>query len=166
MLGSLIRKVRGIIGTGISWALGWSIGGTALHGALALLGLTSRPDILVEPFMYGLWGFYGGAVFAGFLAAAEHRRTLSELRMSRLAVWGTMAGVSVPVVYHLLGGGAGLEWFSYAGTSSGVWVSLAIIAPLGAASATAMTGIARSGTGASLDEPAAPTPLPKGDGHG
>jgi hypothetical protein len=166
MFGSLVRKVRGIVGTGLSWAFGWSIAGTALHAGLALFGLVSRPDLLVEPFMYGVWGLFGGSVFAGILAVAEHRRTLPELRPARMAVWGALAGVSVPVVYHLLGGGAGWAWFSGVATTPEVWASLAIIAPLGAASATAMTAIARSDSEALLDDPLARTPLPKVDPHG
>ena len=100
--------------------------------------------MMVEPLMYGLLGFYGGSVFGAVMALAEHRRTISELRMWRVAVWGALAGLLVPVVYHLFGGGAGLSWFSSLWTSADVWISLAIIAPLGAGSAAGMTAIGRS----------------------
>jgi len=163
MFGFILRKLRGIVGTGISWAFGWSIVGTALHLSLALLGLVGRPDMMVEPFMYGLLGFYGGSAFGGVLALTEHKRSLSELRLGRVAVWGVLAGIFVPVIYHLLGGGAGLSWFSHLWTSSDLWISLAIIAPLGAGSAAGMTAIARSGSELVIEEGAAQPHLPRGD---
>jgi len=163
MFGAFLRKLRGIIGTGISWAIGWSIAGTAIHWSLALLGLVGSPDMMVAPFMYGLLGFYGGSVFGGVLALTEHRRSLSELRLGRVAVWGALAGLFVPVVYHLLGGGAGLSWFSQLWTSPDVWISLVIIAPLGAGSATGMTAIARSGSELAIDEGPTHLNLSEGD---
>jgi hypothetical protein len=89
--------------------------------------------MMVKPFMYALFGFYGGAVFGGVLALTESRHSLSEFRQGRVAAWGALAGLFVPVIHHLLGGGAGLSWFSHLWTFPDVWISLAIITPLGEA---------------------------------
>jgi hypothetical protein len=162
MLGPLLRKLRGILGTGISWAIGWSILGTAVHWSLAVLGLVGNPNMMVEPFMYGLMGFYGGCVFGGVLSLMEGRRSLADLHLGKIAVWGALAGLLVPVVYHLLGGGEGLEWFRYILTSPDSWLSPAIIPLLGAASAAGMTAVARSGSDPALGEEESSTPLPSG----
>jgi len=152
MLKSLLRKLRGIVGTGLSWGFSWSFLGTALHWSLASLGFVGAPDMIVTATMYGLMGFYGGCVFGGVLSLTEHRRSLSELHLGRVAGWGALGGLFVPVVYHLLGGGAGLRWFSLLWTSPELWFTLAIIAPLGAASAAGMTAIARSGSDQAIGE--------------
>ena len=164
MLASLLRKLRGIVGTGISWAFGWSIVGTTIHWSLGLLGLVGSPDMMVAPYMYGLLGFYGGSVFGGVLALTEYKRLLAELHLGRVAVWGALAGLFVPVVYHLLGSGAGLSWFSYFWTSPEAWISLAIITPLGAGSAAGMTAIARSSSDAAIgDGDGDPALLPRNE---
>lgn len=49
---SLLRKLRGVVGTGIAWAAGWSIVGAILQGGLALMGLARAPDLAVAPFIF------------------------------------------------------------------------------------------------------------------
>ena len=51
MIKSLLRKLRGVLGTGLTWAAIWSVAGTALQGGLALLGIMRAPDLTVAPFM-------------------------------------------------------------------------------------------------------------------
>ena len=102
---NLLRKVRGAIGTALTWALGW----TPIGAAWAAYVWLSVRDALppgAEPSLFrvlavvvGAWALSGaasGAVFAGVLALAERRRRLEELPVSRVALWGALGGLAVP----------------------------------------------------------------------
>jgi len=134
---SLLQKLRGVLGTGLTWALGWSIAGTLLQGGLSLLGLLRAPDLSVAPFMWGLMGFYGGTMFGALLSLTEGRKTLQNLRIGRVAVWGALAGFALPVVYNLMRGDPG------AISMISLVTNAVILAPLSAGSAAGMTALAQ-----------------------
>lgn len=83
-----LRRLRGIIGTGLTWAFGWAgvtvalnlIGGVPLQffGDMAISGL--------------IRGFIAGGAFAVILSVAERRHTLEDLSLRRVAVWGGIGG--------------------------------------------------------------------------
>ena len=113
---SLKRRLRGIIGTALTWsaAFGLVTVGVALVSLLAL-----KPGIGVPWRIYGaavlmwsVWGFVSGATYAGLLIALERKRTLSELSWGRLAVWGVVAGAIAPLspVVILLAAGIDFPW--------------------------------------------------------
>lgn len=134
---SLLRKLRGIVGTGVTWAAAWSVAGTLLQAGLHLFGLTRPPDLVAAPVMWGLMGFYGGSAFGALLSLAEGRKTVEKLRIGRVAIWGLIAGLAIPVVYELLRGDLhGLSLVTYAFESL-------IVAPLSAISAGGMTAVAQ-----------------------
>jgi len=137
MIKSLLRKLRGIVGTGLTWAAVWSVAGTILQGGLALLGVMRAPDLFVAPFMWGLMGLYGGSMFGALLSLTEGRLTLERLRIGRVAGWGAIAGFALPIVYNLMRGDPG------AISMMSVLTSAFILAPLSAGSAAAMTALAQ-----------------------
>ena len=141
---SLLQKLRGALGTGLTWALGWSVVGTILQGGLSLLGIVRAPDLSVAPFMWGLMGLYGGTIFGGLLSLTEGRRTLQNLHLGRVAVWGALAGVALPVVYDLLRGDPG------AISMMSLLTNAVILAPLAAGSAAGMTALAQRADRAEL----------------
>jgi len=136
-MNSLLQKLRGVLGTGLTWALGWSVVGTILQGGLSLLGISRAPDLSVAPFMWGLMGLYGGTTFGALLSFTEAKRTLKNLRLGRVAVWGALAGVALPVVYDLLRGDPG------AISMMSVLTNAVILSPLAAGSAAGMTALAQ-----------------------
>ena len=84
----LLRRLRGIIGTGLTWAVGWAgvtialnlLGGVPLHfiGQIALSGVVR--------------GFIAGGAFAVILSIAERHHTLEDLSLRRVALWGGIGG--------------------------------------------------------------------------
>ena len=72
-----LRRIRGAIGVGLTWAVGWGVFGGMLwllRGAWEIAfsaGLT-----------YAATGFVGGTLFAGILRALEGQRRFDELRIS------------------------------------------------------------------------------------
>lgn len=103
------RKLRGIIGTGVTWAFGWgALGGLAhlvarLAGAPGFFDISLAGDLLVPTAM----GFLGGTFFSIGFALTEGRRTLAEIKVSRGALWGSLAGLVGPVVVAIVGASAG-----------------------------------------------------------
>ncbi len=90
-MGKWLRRVRGAVGMGLIWAIGWAvIGGGVMelivdpHGRI----LDMWPQTLAIP------GFFGGVVFSAMLGMAERRRRFSELSVPRFGALGavTIAG--------------------------------------------------------------------------
>lgn len=144
MFKSFLRRLRGVIGTGLTWAVVWSVAGTALQAGLALFGVLRAPDLTVTPLMWGLMGLYGGILFGGLVSLTEGRETLRDLRVGRVAGWGAIAGFAVPVVYNLLRGD------SSAISMVSLLTNAVIFAPLSAGSAAGMIRLAQRAERAQL----------------
>lgn len=142
------QRLRGALGTGITWAVAWAPIG-AITGWFAAMAL-GLPVAVVEvnyALVFGALGFVGGTVFAMLLAAAEGRRSFAELSLPRFAACGAGGGMvlgAFAVGISLLGAGL---------TVLGATVTAACTL-LGAASAATTLTIARAGQRA----PAHPSP--------
>ncbi len=82
---TLLRRLRGALGMGLTWALGWAVvGGAVMEGIVDPDGriLDMWPQTLAIP------GFLGGVVFAFLLWIAEGRRRFDELSLPRFGLWG------------------------------------------------------------------------------
>jgi len=130
-----LRRIRGAVGMGLTWAVGWAVvGGGVMEGLVDPHGkiLDMWPQTLAIP------GFLSGAVFSMLLWVAGGRRRFDELSLSRFGAWGAVAGLLLGV--FAVGTGA----------ASGVlplWLrAAAIIGPvtlLSAASAVGSLALAR-----------------------
>lgn len=99
-MNKLLRKLRGVLGTGLTWAVGWA----AVSVGLSLLGGVPF-RFMGQVALSGLFqGFIGGSGFAVILSIAERRHTLKELSLGRVALWGGIGGMFVlfPAVLFLL----------------------------------------------------------------
>lgn len=100
----LLRRARGVLVTGVLWAIVWAVFGCVLMGVLrVILGLRpvepSFTDLLAGALsFFGVSGAVSGAVFAISLAIAERRRRIEDLSMKRVALWGAIGGVTIPAV--------------------------------------------------------------------
>ncbi len=103
---SLFRKLRGIIGTGLTWAGGW---GAAFLALWAVFGMTF--DNLAEAVFTGMgFGLVAGSSFAVILTIAERQRALNQLSLWRVGLWGGIGGMALvlSVVALVAGNGAPL----------------------------------------------------------
>ena len=73
-----LRRTRGIIGTALTWGVGWS-----------LIGLAGGVPVL----NWGIPGAIAGGGFAVALAIAGRRRTLREISVGSAAGWGALGTV-------------------------------------------------------------------------
>ena len=80
---AILRKLRGALGTALTWAVAWPVGGFALGIFLYVEGFSQVPLWMFVPLLalsMGLYGLVGGALFSAALATVHGRRTLSELK--------------------------------------------------------------------------------------
>ena len=85
-----LRRIRGAVLMGVTWALAWGIiGGLIMEGIVDPDGriLDMWPQTLAIP------GFLGGVVFSVVLWLTEGRRRFDELSVPRVAAWGALAGL-------------------------------------------------------------------------
>ncbi len=102
------RRLRGVFATGLLWgALGGVIG--VIWG---VIGSMTDPATLGEWVLsigVGLagFGFLAGSGFAGMLALADGKKSLLQLSPGRAAMWGGLAGFTLPLaLVASLSGGA------------------------------------------------------------
>ena len=142
-----LRRLRGVIGTGLTWALGWA-------GSIFVVA--------------GLWGIRGGVLFwavrtaaiAGFIAGSafgvvlsilERHKKLEDLSLWRIAMWGGLGGIVLAGLFALLGG------VQY-------WPEAAAFTLYGIGSATGTVALAKRGRDSKLIE-GADEPLPAIEGE-
>jgi hypothetical protein len=131
-----LRRIRGAIGMGLTWAAAWSVAGmlTTL-GFLLITG--SRPDAPF-PLMFGAFGFVAGALFSGVLSLVEGRRRFDQMSLPRFAAWGATGGFLLSATFVLA--------VSLAGDPAFLW-NLVVVGPVfavaGACSAAGSLALAR-----------------------
>ena len=97
----LVRRLRGALGIGVTWGVLWATIGLVLGFVVRFV----RPD-QIEPgegpariaTVLGLAGFLSGLGFAGLLSLAEKRRTIHELSLGRVALWGLLGAGAIPLL--------------------------------------------------------------------
>jgi hypothetical protein len=97
-----LRRIRGAIGMGLTWAAGWAVFGI-LIGVTSLL-LPGLPwdaffDIFDAPLpALAMPGFIGGALFSFVLSVAGRNRRFDELSVPRFAIWGAAGGLLLSLI--------------------------------------------------------------------
>ena len=103
-----LRRIRGAVGMGLTWAVGWVLGGVLIGVTSLLLPNLLLWEVLFEAMdplvpLLALPGFVGGAVFSAVLGIAGRRHRFDELSLPRFAAWGAVGGllVSAPIMIAL-----------------------------------------------------------------
>jgi hypothetical protein len=165
---TLLRRLRGVATTASLWAPAWALFGAAVavretygihrwHRMYWGMNCLTSPRPVTSPWRSTTgggatwerrrsssrsWGPVSGAVFAVVLAAFEQRRALGQLAMRRVALWGALGGVTMPLVLvsEVLASPARLP-----GDRSGQrWLVMSLLmGALGAACSTATLALAR-----------------------
>jgi hypothetical protein len=97
-----MRRLRGAIGMGVTWAIAWALGGLMI-GVLSNL-VPALPwhlffDVFDAPLpALAIPGFVGGALFSLVLGIAARNRRFDELSIPRFAAWGAVGGVLLSLV--------------------------------------------------------------------
>ena len=110
---TLLRRIRGVVGTAVTWALAWTI----VVVPLALFGycddhrqwLFYLPlDVIARLLLFlAGWGALHGALFAAMLMTVSHLG-VNVLTLKRLVALGVIAGMAVPLC-----SGAARWWWAF-----------------------------------------------------
>jgi hypothetical protein len=144
---ALLRKLRGLLGVGVTWGVLWGLVGAAIGVVATIIdpaSVDSGEGPLVVGAIIGFQGLVAGVGFGVLLAFAETRKTILALSGTRAAMWGVLASAALPLV---TGMPVGMLW---------------LVCPLGAASAAAAVAMARR---AELGDPKPPELLETGIGE-
>jgi hypothetical protein len=102
-----LKRIRGAIGMGLTWAAGWAVFGL-------LIGVSSRlfPHLLPWDAFFNVFdaplpalaipGFIGGALFSIVLGIAGRGRRFSDLSVPAFAAWGAFGGLMLSLLPALL----------------------------------------------------------------
>jgi hypothetical protein len=104
-----MRRIRGAIGMGVTWAAAWAAVGFVPRW---VLGIESDLPFSI---LFGGLGFIAGVTFAGLLALAEGRRRFDQMSLPRFAGWGAAGGLLLSALFVR---GASYGWGQIAGISS------------------------------------------------
>lgn len=132
-----LRRIRGAIAMGLTWAIGWTLVG--MLGVVVTYtlfpDLPDAFDVWIPVFAYP--GFLAGVGFSVVLRVAEGGRRFNELSLPRFAAWGALGGLLVGALVAALG-------FGHAPTVALTAITGATTL-LGAASASGSLALARRG---------------------
>ena len=101
MMNSLIRKLRGLFGVGLTWGVGW---GFIMFILGTIIGIVDPDSIDVgeEPWrlalMVGTVGFISGSIFALIFSSAERLKSIVDLSVLRATLWGALGGAALPLL--------------------------------------------------------------------
>jgi len=93
-----MRRIRGAIKMGLTWALAWFGAGVVLLLGLLLVTGGSGADVPF-PLMFGACGFVAGVSFSGVLGLVEGRRRFDQMSLPRFAGWGAIGGLLLSVIF-------------------------------------------------------------------
>ena len=92
-MGKWLRRIRGAIGIGFTWAVAWSLVGAMPRW---LFGFNTDAPF---PIIFGVLGFIAGVIFSGLLMLTEGRRGFDELSLPRFAAWGAVGGFLLSAIF-------------------------------------------------------------------
>ena len=124
-----LRRIRGAIATGLTWAAGWAVGGLVI-GASSLVLPFLPWDTFFEVFdaplpALAIPGFFGGVIFSIVLGFAGRGRKFDELSVPQFAAWGALGGLLLSLLPAAM---VGVGLASLDNEGGAMWRSVAVIA--------------------------------------
>ena len=98
-MNTVLRRVRGALGMGLTWAVLWAPVGVLIGMVVDPDGAKDEPWLLIGAYP----GFLGGVVFSVVLGIAARQRGLDELSIRRVGAWGAAAGLLVGALPFAIG---------------------------------------------------------------
>ena len=93
-----LRRIRGAIGMGLTWAGAWfGVGMLMMLGLLLVTGSTGAD--VPYPLGFGAFGFVAGVTFSGILGFVEGRRRFDQMSLPRFAGWGAAGGFFLSALF-------------------------------------------------------------------
>ena len=139
-MGLLVRRLRGLLGVGLTWGALWSAIGAGVGLVLGVVapdawGLTDR--VFDWTIGMGLYGLVSGVGFGSLLSLREGRSTIFDVSLRRTAMLGVLGSAAVPLLFGALG------TFEIGTTTAEVLGAILVTGVLGGTFAPAAIVIAR-----------------------
>jgi hypothetical protein len=97
----ILEDLRRLLSIGLVWGILWAVLAITVGTAIGVI-VPGQIDPGEEPIvlapMIGLVGLICGIVFGSLLAIVERRKTIPELPLIRVAMWGILVSVALPLV--------------------------------------------------------------------
>lgn len=98
-MNDVLRRLRGLVGIGVTWGVLWALFGVALvMGLRAFAPASAGEGALVVGRVLGFAGFVSGVAFGTLLTVAERRRNLQSLALWRAGLWGAIGAAVIPLL--------------------------------------------------------------------
>jgi hypothetical protein len=88
-----LRRIRGAVGMGFTWAAAWFAAGFVPRWVFGF-----NADVPF-PLVFGVLGFIAGVTFSGLLVLTEGRRRFDQMSLPRFAGWGAMGGLLLSALF-------------------------------------------------------------------
>ena len=88
-----LRRTRGAIGMGSTWAAAWFAAGLVPRWVLGF-----NADVPF-PLVFGVLGFIAGITFSALLMLTEGRRRFEQMSLPGFAGWGAMGGLLLSALF-------------------------------------------------------------------
>jgi len=149
-MGEWFRKIRGLAGVGATWGGLWGLIGAGIGVVVGVVSPESwmfTNPVLEWAIGMGLYGVVSGIGFGSILSLREGRKSLFDLSLGRVAAWGVLGSIAVPLLFGALGTfEAGTTLFEILG-------AVAVTGILGGASAPAAVAVAKRAALQNSEEP-------------
>jgi hypothetical protein len=88
-----LRRIRGAIGIGLTWAAAW------FGAGILLARVPGFYSDLPFALLFAPLGFVTGIIFSGILVVIERRRRFDRVSLSRFAGWGAVSGLLLSGIF-------------------------------------------------------------------
>ena len=92
-MGKSLRRIRGAIGMGITWAAALFVVGSLPRWVFGV-----NTDVPI-PLVFGVFGFLAGVTFSALLMLTEGRRSFDQMSIRRFAGWGAITGLLLSALW-------------------------------------------------------------------
>ena len=110
-MGNVMRRFRGALVMGLTWAVAWAVGGLLIGVASLLLPFLPWDaffNVFDAPLpALAIPGFIGGVLFSVVLGIAGRNRRFSDLSLPGFAIWGAIGGLLLSLIPALATVGEG-----------------------------------------------------------
>jgi len=142
-MGKWLRRIRGALGMGLTWAVAGFIAGIGIELVHNLWPNPLGSAVDIWPAALAYPGFFGGIAFSAVLGIAGRRRRFDELSFPGVAAWGAVGGALVSLIP------AAMVGVGFATINEPLWqLTLALLVPFtlgGAVAASGTLALARMG---------------------
>ena len=95
-----LRRIRGAIGMGLTWAVAWFGAGMIMLLGLLLVPGSTGADV-PYPLGFGAFGFVAGVTFSGVLGLVGGRRRFVRISLPLFAGWRAAGGFLLSAIFVL-----------------------------------------------------------------